>query len=275
MSRHKKHPPHEEHADETWLIPYADLLTLLLALFIVLFASSQVDQKKLSAMAASMGYAFNSPLSGAPPGTFAIMPSIGGESGHDAATSEAGQLAALKRKLDLYILENNLNTELDAKMTDQGLLIRIRDSALFDSGSADLRSDAQKISAKIADLLGSVEQSILISGHTDNVPINTARFPSNWDLSSQRALNVMKFILATNSKLKPERFSAIGHSEYRPLAPNDNEQNRAKNRRVEVLVQRKYMEGSNNNNMTVPVNINPNAGNKADLGAKPTKPDGK
>ena len=160
-------------------------------------------------------------------------------------------------------------------MTEQGLLIRIRDSALFDSGSADLRSDAQKISAKIADLLGSVEQSILISGHTDNVPINTARFPSNWDLSSQRALNVMKFILATNSKLKPERFSAIGHSEYRPLAPNDNEQNRAKNRRVEVLVQRKYMEGSNNNNMTVPVNINPNAGNKADLGAKPTKPDGK
>ena len=115
----------------------------------------------------------------------------------------------------------------------------------------------------------------MISGHTDNVPINTARFPSNWDLSSQRALNVMKFILATNSKLKPERFSAIGHSEYRPLAPNDNEQNRAKNRRVEVLVQRKYMEGSNNNNMTVPVNINPNAGNKADLGAKPTKPDGK
>lgn len=273
MARHKKHPPHEEHPDETWLIPYADLLTLLLALFIVLFASSQVDQKKLSEMSASMGYAFNSPLSGAPPGTFAIMPSTGGgESGHDAATSEAGQLAALKRKLDLYILENDLNTELDAKMTDQGLLIKIRDSALFDSGSADLRSDAQKISAKIADLVGGIDQSILISGHTDNIPINTARFPSNWDLSSQRALNVMKFILVSNPKLKPERFSAIGHGEHRPLVANDSEQNRSKNRRVEVLVQRKYMESGN---LNVSANINSNQNNKADLGAKPTKPDGK
>ena len=136
-----------------------------------------------------------------------------------------------------------------------------------------LNLNLQKISLKIADLVGGIDQSILISGHTDNVPINTARFPSNWDLSSQRALNVMKFILASNPKLKPERFSAIGHGEYRPLVANDNEQNRAKNRRVEVLVQRKYNEATGN--MAQPPNVNPNTANKADLGAKPTKPDGK
>lgn len=244
MARHKKHPPHEEHADETWLIPYADLLTLLLALFIVLFASSQVDQKKLSAMAASMGYAFNSPLSGAPPGTFAIMPSVGGSqsSGQDPATMEAGQLSALKRSLDMYVLESGLNAELESTMTDQGLVVRIRDTVLFNSGSADILPKAKEITAKLADLLGGLDQNIWISGHTDNVPINTYQYPSNWDLSAARALNVMKIMFEHNPKLKPDKFSAIGYSEYRPLAKNDSEQGRAKNRRVEVLIERKYKE---------------------------------
>ena len=90
----------------------------------------------------------------------------------------------------------------------------------------------------MAEGLLQIPQQVLISGHTDNMPINTMEFPSNWDLSSKRALNVMKYMLYNTPELKPERFSAIGYGEYRPMGPNTTEEERSKNRRVEVLILR-------------------------------------
>ncbi len=241
MAKRKHGPPHEEHADETWLVPYSDLLTLLLALFIVLFASSQVDARKFAAVASSFESAFAGPFSSQPGGAYSIKPPGGAQpqpQEMSAVQMELAQLTAVKAQIDAYIREKRLSGEFDTSITEQGLVIRIRDQVFFDSGSAALYPAAREIAGSIAAVLGQIPQQVIISGHTDNVPINTAEFPSNWDLSSKRALNVMKFMLYNHPELNPERFSAVGYGEYRPLVSNGTEEGRVKNRRVEVLILR-------------------------------------
>ncbi|MGI6091912.1 MAG: OmpA family protein [Veillonellaceae bacterium] len=247
MARRKRPTEHqEEHMDETWLVPYSDILTLLLALFIVLFASAQVDQKKFEQMAQAFSSAFNNgspyilegnrnPVSGQP----APMPMTSGEGKDQAYLQETSQLIQVKQTLDKYIQENNLAGDLQTVLTEEGLMIRIKDTALFPSGSAELLPESKRFGAVIAKMLTPLQQKIIISGHTDNVPISTWEFPSNWELSSKRALNFMKYLLAQED-LQPQRFSAIGHGEYRPVMSNDTSEGRAKNRRVEVLIQRTY-----------------------------------
>ncbi|MDD4600324.1 Motility protein B [bioreactor metagenome] len=248
MGRRKRHlrQHEEEHMDETWLVPYSDILTLLLALFIVLFASAQVDQKKFDQIAQAFNAAFHSgtpymlegnpnPVNGQP----APMPMLAGEGKDQAYMIENTQLIEVKRTLDKYIQENNLTGDLQTVMTEEGLMIRIKDTALFPSGTAELLPESRRFGAVIAKMLTPLQQQIIISGHTDNVPINTREFPSNWDLSSKRALNFMKLLLSQEN-LQPQRFSAIGYGEYRPVMVNDTEEGRANNRRVEVLIQRSY-----------------------------------
>lgn len=258
MSRKKKHHAehHEEHADETWLIPYADLLTLLLALFIVLFASSNVDQKKFQQIANAFSMVFSNSTSifESPK----VIPKYQQEStvpprhetmqAFDAISldlnkgqeymRETSQLLEAKRKIDAYILDNKLGGELSTTLTQDGLMVRIKDSALFQSGSAVLLPQSERLGKEMARMLSELTQPVVISGHTDNVPINTWEFPSNWELSSKRAINFMKYIIANDIRLKSERFSAIGYGEYRPVAENTTADGRQKNRRVEVLVQR-------------------------------------
>ena len=253
MARKKRGTPPEEHADETWLVPYSDILTLLLALFIVLFASSQIDQKKLAEMSASFGIAFggSSPVLQnsqstpkiedelVPPQkpSQAINPQVLNEK--DQAAFESVQLSEVKKQLDNYIAQNQMNG-VETVLTEQGLIVRIKDSALFHSGKADLVPESQQFARETAKMLAVLSQRVIISGHTDDVPINTPEFPSNWDLSSKRALNFMKFLLEQDSSLDPGRFSATGYSEYRPIADNATPEGQAKNRRVEVLILRNY-----------------------------------
>lgn len=254
MARKKGTAHHEEHMDEGWLIPYADLLTLLLALFIVLFASSQVDQKKFEQLAQSFNAAFNSSGNSAAildhnqsliePQNQESLQKITEQQFDDlkkrqAHLQETAQLTQLKKELDQYIAENNLSGKLHTILSEDGLLIRIKDSALFPSGSAELIPDSQVYGTKIAKMLKNLSQKVIISGHTDDIPINNSRFPSNWELSSQRAINFMKYLLAQED-LQPERFSAIGYGEYHPIVPNTTSEGRSKNRRVEVLIMRDY-----------------------------------
>ncbi len=248
---------HEEHVDETWLVPYSDILTLLLALFIVLFASAQIDQKKFEQMAQS----FNGAFQGNPaildgmrtvpqppesrPQTFDKVSSAFAAMGNERAVNfqqETVQLVEAKRTMDRYIEENNLTGSFDTMLTEEGLLVRIKETALFESGQADLLPSASSYAATVAAMLAKLPQKVVISGHTDNIPINTAEFPTNWDLSSKRAVNFMKYMLVQESKLQPARFSAVGYGEYRPAAANTTPEGRAQNRRVEVLIVRKYMQ---------------------------------
>ncbi len=253
MAKKKKHgPPHEEEAGEAWLLPYSDLMTLLLALFLCLFCMSKVDGGKAQAMGAAFGKAFGIGMGGG-----GLLPGLGlmsypqagnggdgdgkGEdNGNKAYLAENETLEHLQQTMDQYIVTNHLKDELKTTLTEEGLMIRIKETALFPSGSAELVNDSQLIVPVVAGLLAAIPERVIISGHTDNVPIATAQYPSNWELSSARAMTFMKALFESNAKLNPARFSAIGYSEYRPVAPNDTEEGRRRNRRVEIMIARSF-----------------------------------
>ncbi|OLN23606.1 flagellar motor protein MotB [Domibacillus antri] len=237
MGKAKKHKKHDEHMDESWLIPYSDLLTLLLALFIVLFAMSSIDAQKFQAIAS----AFNNELSG---GTGVLefpspveentMTETDKQDGLKAADRE--ELEEMQKKMNTYINENNLQDKVETALNGEGLLLRIRDNVLYNSGSAEIQPEQIENAREISELLVmDIPRSIIISGHTDNVPIKNAQFSSNWELSAMRAVNFMKEILK-NNQLDPRLFSAKGYGEYQPIATNDTAAGRTQNRRVEILV---------------------------------------
>jgi chemotaxis protein MotB len=154
------------------------------------------------------------------------------------------QLEELKQTVDSYIGENDLGKDLQTSLQNNYLVITIPDRALFDSGSAQIKSEFISTITSIGSMMEQYPQyEVVVSGHTDNVPINTREFPSNWDLSSERALNIMKLVLQ-NPNLDPQRFSA-GYGEYRPVSANDTAAGRTKNRRVEVTI--KQWDGKSNN----------------------------
>ncbi|WP_202079219.1 flagellar motor protein MotB [Caldalkalibacillus salinus] len=242
----------EEHVDESWLIPYADILTLLLALFIVLFAASSVDAQKFEKLAESLKVAFtggtgvmehHAPV--VPPDDIPVTPDEPEETLDEeqlaefyASQQDLEDLKQLQEKINDYIQEENLGLSLQTEMTKEGLLLTILDDALFTSGSAEIRPDAVQLAREMSHLLVTEPQRhIQIAGHTDNVPIGDGNqnFRSNWDLSAMRAINFLK-ILLENEALEPPIFSASGYGEYHPVASNENEEGRAQNRRVEVLI---------------------------------------
>lgn len=248
MFKLKRKKKHEEHVDEAWLLPYADILTLLLALFIVLFASSQVDSQKFNAIAES----FNSELQGgtgvldeqaavesfdtSPTAKLSEDPPSGKSPEEILAAKDQQELQDFQTKIEAYIDEKGLSPRLQTEMTVKGLMITIKEGVLFESGSADMRSGSEAIANEISDLLISdPPRMIFIEGHTDNIPAGTKDFPTNWELSSARAVNFMR-ILLENNELDPQKFSASGYSEYHPIAANDTAEGRAENRRVEVLI---------------------------------------
>ena len=142
----------------------------------------------------------------------------------------------MREKIEAYIKEKGLSTRLETELTGKGLLLTIKEGVLYPSGSAEITENAEKMAAEIAELLiTDLPRNIYIEGHTDNVPVQTDDYPSNWELSSERAINFMK-ILLENDKLDPRTFSATGYGEYRPITSNDTAEGRAENRRVEVLI---------------------------------------
>lgn len=232
--------------DESWLIPYADLLTLLLALFIVLFAMSSVDAVKFQMLSKAFNdvfaggtgvFEFQSPM---PEGQMESPDERKEDVEKNDQQAEAAQdqmeLMALQKKVDSYIDQNKLTDKLDTSLTDEGLLLTIRDNVLFESGRAEVRTTDIDVANEIGDLLVmEPPRNIIISGHTDNVPIKNARYESNWELSVMRAVEFMKIILK-NEQLDPRWFSAKGFGEFQPVATNETTEGKARNRRVEILI---------------------------------------
>jgi chemotaxis protein MotB len=257
----KRHEPHEEHPDESWLLPYSDLMTLLLALFIILFAASSVNTSKFEAMSRAFKTAFSSGLGILDNGALTQDNELkrrtaenlnrkddGKKTRKDLEKEEQHNLEVLKQQLDKYIQKNGLVSQLETQLNQSQLLITIRDNALFPSGSASIKPNSQKLASAIGQMLKQYpDYEILVTGHTDDQPISTAEFPSNWELSSKRAINFMKILLA-NSAFDPKRFSAIGYGEFRPVESNLTDVGRAKNRRVEVSILRKYLEPTESTN---------------------------
>ncbi|MFD0712939.1 flagellar motor protein MotB [Paenibacillus sp. GCM10027626] len=268
MSKKFKKEHHDEHMDESWLIPYADLMTLLLALFIVLYAMSSVDSQKFQDMSKAFNIAFNTGM-----GVLDNSSVINDNKQMDNADKtkrrpsdeakkkeqeraalmkkEQEDLEKLKKQLDQYIKQNGLTNQLDTKLNQSQLMITISDNALFASGSATVKDESRNLALAIANMLANYPGfEVIVSGHTDDQPISNVEFKSNWDLSSSRAIRFMD-ILLSNSVLDPHLFSAIGYGEYRPVDTNDTTLGRAKNRRVEVALIRKYADPDNSASIQV------------------------
>ena len=146
-------------------------------------------------------------------------------------------LGEIQGNLDEYIAVHELENQFETQLTDEGLLITIRDSILFETGEATVKPQYASLARDISNLLVFEKpRQIVITGHTDNVPINNTEFPSNWELSMMRAINFLKPIVS-NDKLDPQLFSVKGYGENKPVASNDTAEGRSKNRRVEVLIQ--------------------------------------
>lgn len=246
--RKKKRKKDDQHVDESWLLPYSDLLTLLVALFIVLFASSEIDSVKYEKIAAFFKSEFSSGDSGIiqQPVPFPERDPVEEQTKEenevieDRGHLELVSLQELREKIDSYIESNDLTQSLETKLSSEGLMISILNDVSFDPGSADVSREGQEIAKEIANLLYTdPPHQIVISGHTDDVPMNNEIFGSNWELSVMRAVNFMTLILE-NENLDPARFSAKGYGEHRPVVPNTSAENRTKNRRVEVLILPNY-----------------------------------
>ncbi|SOC00004.1 chemotaxis protein MotB [Ureibacillus xyleni] len=241
MAKKAKKKKHDGHIDESWLLPYSDLMTLLLALFIVLFASSSIDQEKLNKMSAVFNEIFDGGAGFMDQTSMLESPTATtpGLSEEEAAyIQDQRELRAIQNRVDNFIAVNELEDTFETKMTEEGLLITIRDSILFDPGKADVKADYLAIADELGSLLKmDPARYIVVTGHTDNVPQNGGEFASNWELSVMRAVNILELLVSSNPELDPKYFSAQGYGEYYPIASNETAEGRAQNRRVEVLIQ--------------------------------------
>ena len=244
MAKRKKRHHEEDHPDETWLVPYSDVLTLLLALFIVLFASSTIDAKKFEQMMQTFAIEFNG--GGMPPidqgGKAEKKIEVEDVKQPEEAKSDNSsqgniRLNTIKRVIDTNIANNNMKGDIGTHVTEEGVVIEILTTALFQQGSAELTPTAKEIALFVSKQIEPYSQNILVAGHTDSEVIsNSSRFSSNWDLSAKRAINFMEYMLEINSKLNPMRFGIAGYGEYRPVLPNITSYNMRENRRIEVII---------------------------------------
>ncbi|MBE3572301.1 MAG: OmpA family protein [Moorella humiferrea] len=210
-----------------WLLTYADLITLLMAFFIVMYAISKVDMVRYQQLARALSQIFASSAGSI------MLPELGG--GDQVMPPD--ELSGIAESLSAYLAEEGLKDQVFVTTTAQGLIISFTGSVLFERGQADLRPTSLPLLQKIADYLQKVPNYIGVAGSTDDLPINTARFPSNWELSVIRATTVIRYF-TENAGLDPSRFVALGYGEYHPLFPNNTEEDRRKNRRVDVIIYR-------------------------------------
>jgi chemotaxis protein MotB len=217
-------------ARDRWLIPYADLVTLLFAFFTALYAVTAVDASRLSTMAEGLRAAVGTPPTSAPvaTGTTPGLPAMSNEIDRgDVSQARDAILRDLSDLLDANSLE---------LMEDRrGLVLAIPESNSFDTGRAELSAEAQTLMTRIAGVLAGVPNALRVEGHTDDAPIHTQQFTSNWDLSTARATRVVDFLISRGG-VAPVRLSAAGYSYYHPRASNESAQGRARNRRVDLVI---------------------------------------
>ena len=217
----------EDNSSDRYLITYADLITLLLGLFIILYAISNVDAAKYEKMMTAMGSVFGSEKFKIDTQISSSIPSI-----TDAVINP---MDLLKHDLNEIININELNNSVTVEENKRGVTIRILDDILFPSGEAELRNNAQEVLKLVAGIIKKLPNDIRVEGHTDNISINTAKYPSNWHLSIARALNTAYYLIQTEN-INPDKVSIVGYSEYNPVDDNSTPEGRAKNRRVDIIV---------------------------------------
>ncbi|MBM7560592.1 OmpA/MotB family protein [Fusibacter tunisiensis] len=235
----KKKCPECKEGSPAWMATYGDMVTLLMCFFVLLFAFSSIDAQKFEAVMESFqgsaGVLSGGKSLSEAPFVFDAMPE---SKTSKESVVEMKKLENLKTEIEEYLEENDMEAQITLELEARGLVIRFEDNVLFSSGSAIINPNYYEVLDFLVGLLTTdelISEEIRVEGHTDNVPVNTSKHPSNWELSTERATNVVRYFVEA-AGMSPQRISAAGFSEYRPVASNDTEEGRAANRRVDVVV---------------------------------------
>ncbi len=227
----------EQNNTGNWLTTYSDMVTLLLTFFVLLFSFSEIDAQK-----------FRSIMSSFQGGAGVLEGGTSLNLDENLGSTEGlleEDLEKLKDILEEYAESIGLGEEIILSVEERGLVVRFMDSVLFDSGKADLKPESKEILKSVAEILNRDEfkdKFIKVEGHTDTDPIlYSKKYPTNWELSVIRATNVLRY-LVEEENIEGNRISSSGYSYYRPIAPNDTRENKAKNRRVDIVILRSSFE---------------------------------
>lgn len=214
---------------DRWLVSYADLVTLLLAMFTTLYAASVLDASKRDPLAESLRHAMATPTASAPvENQPAVVPPA-------ELVKRFAAFEELKARLSSELDDAVRAQRLEITTDGRGLVISLPEKATFPIGSADVTSDARTLIGRVASTVAPLSNLIRVEGHTDDVPIKTPRFASNWELSTARASAVVAYLIQS-SGVDPSRLSASGYGEFHPRVPNTSPENRARNRRIDLVV---------------------------------------
>jgi chemotaxis protein MotB len=253
----------EQESEERWLLTYADMITLLMALFMVLFSITSVNKAKLQVLSKTLQEAFSGkvlpggegirntgadPKSTSSPTASPSIPAITSLVGTAASSSSAAAALAkareqenfrrLKQQIDSYARQKGVQGQVQTVIAQRGLVIRLlTDRVLFDSGAAELKPEATPVLTKVAQILTRERvHPVMVEGHTDTVPISGSVFPTNWELSTARASRVVRFLIGGG--VAPGRLSAAGYAALHPISTNATAAGRSRNRRVEIVLLR-------------------------------------
>jgi chemotaxis protein MotB len=248
-----KHAEHENH--ERWLVSYADFITLLFAFFVVMFASSQTDKSKAKQISEAVEKALNDGHSvGVPPAIAKVLGGTVDDKGQGNAQMHGpggAQKAAKEEPQDVMELSVSLKTlsgeleqeikegKVEVSMTPRGIVVSLKQAAFFPSGTDVVEPATLHTLEKVAGALTAVSNPVRIEGHTDSVPIHTARFRSNWDLSAARSIAIMEE-MSSRFGISPQRLAIAGYADTVPVAENDTPEGRARNRRVDLVILNNY-----------------------------------
>ncbi|MHB8059000.1 MAG: flagellar motor protein MotB [Desulfuromonadaceae bacterium] len=251
MALKKEPEPHVNH--ERWLVSYADFITLLFAVFVVLYAMGQSDKKKVEEVMQSIQSSFGMASAGATAPkinviasqTITVIPSLKPElaispmgrtrSGQAKTRAEDKDFRQIKSAVEAYLIKQGAQSKVTLEITRRGLIVSLKEAGFFNSGQANIKPEAYELINTIAEVMTQYNNPMRLEGHTDNIPINTAQFPSNWELSTARATNGLKYLLK-NFNVDANKISATGYAEFRPIADNATPDGRARNRRVDLVM---------------------------------------
>jgi chemotaxis protein MotB len=257
--RKRRGPAADHENEERWLLTYADMITLLMALFMVMFSIANVNKSKLESLSQSLQEAFSGkilpggksiqqngaqekPQTPSPtPPIPAITPLVSDASRRESdaqVRKEQDDFTRIKRDVDQYAKSHGLKSKLESTITQRGLVIRLlTDKVLFDSGQAQLKPQSGPLLTQVAHLLRLAPgHDVMVEGHTDNVPIRGSLYPTNWELSTARASRVVRYMVANGAARL--RMGASGYAALHPIASNSSPAGRSRNRRVEIVLLR-------------------------------------
>ncbi len=237
---HRRNSSQHKDNSERWLLTYSDLITLLLAFFVIMYGMSSADVQKFSKLADSMRRAFNVDVlqgqteSGVLDSSTSLLPDNTGV-GSSVDNQQQKDLAMISQEMGWALQQQGLSDNVSLSLRPEGTAISISGNLLFASGKADLRPDAVRLLKSLGTVLSRLPNDVRIEGYTDDIPPTGTGFPTNWELSSARAVAIVRYLSEVEG-IDPARLSAVAYSQYRPIVPNDSAQSRSRNRRAEVLI---------------------------------------